>query len=143
MENVIETDEVKHASEAQDAGDRILLELTQRLERGQRKAQITSGVLAYDGPPLNHNIEDIMDILKRNTDGTFQARAHSTEKNWSLADLFVRQYLNNLTDGFGMYNVEEMYMYLRAVKDKLIQFDMISKDGFNNSGYPLWKDYNF
>ena len=84
-----------------------------------------------------------MDILKQNTDGKIEARAHPTAENWSLADLFVRQYLNNLTDGFGMYDVELMYMYLRAVKDKLIQFDMISKDGFNNSGYPLWKDYNF
>jgi hypothetical protein len=66
-----------------------------------------------------------------------------TDKDWSLADLFIRQYLNNSDDGFGMWNVVEVYRNLCEYKDLLIEKNLISKEAWNNSGYPLWKDYNF
>ena len=66
-----------------------------------------------------------------------------SENTWSWADLFIRQWLNNGGDGFGMINVYDVYEYLCHIKEDLIKYKMISKVGFNNSGYPLWKDYNF
>jgi len=64
------------------------------------------------------------------------------DKNWTIADLFIRQQLNNGCDGFGMENVYEVYDYLLENKEQLIEYDLLSKDGFNNSGFPLWKNYN-
>ena len=64
------------------------------------------------------------------------------DTKWTLADLFVRQYLNNMCDGFGLSNVYEVYKYLVEHKQDLIRYNLLSKDGRNNSGYPLWKDYN-
>jgi hypothetical protein len=68
---------------------------------------------------------------------------HPTDKSWTIADLFIRQYLNNFCDGFGMKNVEAVYYYLLEHKADLIKYNLISKNGWNNSGYPLWSDYNF
>ena len=64
-------------------------------------------------------------------------------KLWTLADLFIRQYLNNMCDGFGLRGVYDVYHYLVSNKDYLIRYNLVSKDGFNNSGYQLWNDYNF
>ena len=88
-------------------------------------------------------MDEIMDTLIKNTDGSLQAPSKPTEKAWSLPDLFIRQYLNNLVDGFHMNNVYEMYMYLLSKKNTLIELGMISAEGWNNSGYPLWTNYNF
>jgi hypothetical protein len=77
-------------------------------------------------------VEDLHDYYVETTDG-----------KWSLADLFIRQYLNNGGDGFGMWNVAEVYRNLCEHKDLLIEENLVSKDAWNNSGYPLWKDYNF
>ncbi len=68
---------------------------------------------------------------------------HPNDKSWTIADLFIRQFLNNCCDGFGMRNVEKMYYFLLKHKSDLIKYNLISKNGYNNSGYPLWSDYNF
>ena len=65
------------------------------------------------------------------------------EGKWTLADLFIRQYLNNGGDGFGCNNTEKVYSYLVKHKDELIAHNLITKDGWNNWGYRLWKDYDF
>ena len=62
---------------------------------------------------------------------------------WTVVDLFIRQWVNNLCDGFGLYNVQEVSLYLIANKNILVDNQLINKDGFNNSDYPLWKDYDF
>ena len=62
---------------------------------------------------------------------------------WSLPDLFIRQWLNNMQDGFGLQNVGAVYAYLADARDELIEKNLISKNGVNNSGNPLWKDYDF
>ena len=67
----------------------------------------------------------------------------SSRTLWTLADLFIRQYLNNGCDGFGLKNVKNVFEYLIKKKDDLIKFNLVSKDGYNNSGYPLWKDFAF
>ena len=66
-----------------------------------------------------------------------------TATAWSFADLFIRQYLNNMVDGFGLKNVEDVYDYLVKNKDVLIKFNLVSKKAWNNSGFPLWEDYDF
>jgi hypothetical protein len=66
------------------------------------------------------------------------------DKEWSMADLFIRQFLNNGADGFGLENVEYVYHdLLLPHKDLLIKEKMVSKMGKNNSGFSLWEDYNF
>ncbi len=65
------------------------------------------------------------------------------DKKWTIADLFIRQWLNNGWDGFGMNNVEEVYGYLVDNKELLIEYDLVSPDGINNSGFPLWRNYDF
>ena len=77
---------------------------------------------------------------------TLEAVPRVAEENatkWTVADLFIRQWLNNMSDGFGMRNVQETFMYLVSKKDVLVEKRLISKDGYNNSGFSLWKDYNF
>ena len=68
---------------------------------------------------------------------------HPTEDLWSTADLFIRQWLNNMSDGFGMVRVKDMYRMLCDNKQVLIDNNLVSRDGQNNSGFPLWKDYDF
>jgi hypothetical protein len=65
------------------------------------------------------------------------------DKEWTMADLFIRQLLNNGGNGFGLKNVEFVYSLLLKHKDLLIREKMISKAGKNNSGFSLWTDYNF
>jgi hypothetical protein len=66
------------------------------------------------------------------------------DKEWSMADLFIRQLLNNGGDGFGLENVEYVYHdIILPHKDLLIKEKMVSKMGKNNSGFSLWEDYNF
>ena len=48
-----------------------------------------------------------------------------------------------MCDGFGLQGVYDVYHYLVSNKDYLIRYNLVSKDGFNNSGYQLWNDYNF
>jgi len=88
-------------------------------------------------------IDDIMNTLIKHTDEGIHILSKPTEKLWSLPDLFIRQYLNNMADGFGMRSVYNMYKYLKSKKKTLIAHGMISKEGYNNSGFPLWKEYNF
>jgi hypothetical protein len=65
------------------------------------------------------------------------------DKDWTIADLFIRQFLNNGSDGFGLENVEYVYGVLLKHKNLLIEEKMISKNGKNNSGFSLWENYNF
>ena len=62
---------------------------------------------------------------------------------WTIADLFIRQLLNNGDNGFGLNNVEFVYSLLLKHKDLLVREKMVSKNGKNNSGFELWTDYNF
>ena len=98
---------------------------------------------------LNKEIEMVYIIkeLKNNYNGDAVIPITATEGDalgkWTLADLFIRQYLNNGGDGFGMTQVEKMYHMLCINKDLIIKYDLVSKDGINNSGYTLWKNYGF
>ena len=92
----------------------------------------------------------IISYLRTNYDGHCECEGWGTgppfvveEGKWTLADLFIRQYLNNGGDGFGCFNTKRVYSYLVKHKDELIAHNLISKDGWNNSGFQLWKNYNF
>lgn len=62
---------------------------------------------------------------------------------WTIVDLFLRQYLNNLCDGFGLYHVAKVYQYMCKHKQVLIKYDLISKSAVNNAGSMLWEKYDF
>ena len=85
--------------------------------------------------------ETLIQILESNYGD--HAPIEVNEEEWTLADLFARQLLNNGGDGFDMVNVRQMYEMLCQNKQLLLDNNMISKVGRNNSGYPLWEDYNF
>jgi len=85
--------------------------------------------------------EKLISILQSNYDEA--APIEVNNKHWTLADLFVRQWLNNGEDGFGMINVEQMYILLCNNKQLIIDHNLISKSATNNFGYALWNDYNF
>ena len=90
------------------------------------------------------------DIIKRLLDNCEDKEEMGKEKyynvnihSWTIVDLFIRQYLNNGGDGFGMINVEEIYLWLRRIKKSLIKHNLLSKQGINNSGCSLWVNYKF
>lgn len=89
------------------------------------------------------NKEDLIAELKSNYDDADDAPIEVNDELWTLADLFVRQWLNNGCDGYGMENVEEMYVLLCECKELLIEENMISESAKNNFNFPLWDDYNF
>jgi|TARA_B100001094_G_C18071017_1_gene740010 hypothetical protein len=86
-------------------------------------------------------IDELIVTLQSNYDD--DAPIEVNGEYWTLADLFIRQWLNNKCDGFGMNNVEAMFNLLSKHKQLLIDNNMLSKDGRNNSGFPLWNDYEF
>ena len=93
----------------------------------------------YTCDPLNK--DELIAKLQSNYDD--DAPIEVNDEHWTLADLFIRQWLNNGWDGFGMVNVESMFDLLSKHRQLLIDNNMLSKDGYNNSGFPLWKNYNF
>ena len=87
------------------------------------------------------NKERLIERLQKNFDGI--APIEVNEEEWTLADLFIRQLLNNGDDGFSMIKVRQMYKLLCRYKQLLIDNNMVSEKAWNNSGYPLWEDYDF
>jgi len=67
----------------------------------------------------------------------------ANDEKWTLADMMIRRYLNDGCNGFGMVRVKANYEWLVSIKEDLIKFNLVSKNGFNNSGFPLWNNYDF
>ena len=68
---------------------------------------------------------------------------YENSRKWTIADLYIRQKLNNGCDGFGMKNVWRVYKFLCLNKQVLIKHKMVSEKAWNNSGYPLWCAYGY
>jgi hypothetical protein len=68
---------------------------------------------------------------------------YENSRKWTIADLFIRQKLNNCCDGFGMKNVWRVYKFLCLNKQVLIKHKMVSEKAWNNSGYLLWCEYGY
>ena len=68
---------------------------------------------------------------------------------WTPCDLILREYLNNGGGsakgflGIGEQRCENAYHYICEHKEELVKKNWINKDGWNNSGYYLWENYNF
>lgn len=68
---------------------------------------------------------------------------------WTPCDLIAREYLNNgggSSKGFlGITRAEciKCYRYMQEIKEELLTKNMISEVAWNNSGCPLWYNYNF
>jgi hypothetical protein len=89
------------------------------------------------------NKEQLVSLMSKNIKQDDRTPITISDDYWTMADLFIRQFLNNGADGFDMKNVAYVYGVLLQHKDLLIKENMLSKNGFNNSGFPLWTDYNF
>lgn len=68
---------------------------------------------------------------------------------WTPCDLILREYLNNnggSSRGFlGITRSEckRCYDFIRENKKELIDRNYINREGWNNSGLTLWKNWNF
>lgn len=66
---------------------------------------------------------------------------------WTPTDLILREYYNNgggSSKGFlGLTQKEciECYDYIKEHQNELRELDYYNKDGYNNFGFPLWKNY--
>jgi len=87
--------------------------------------------------------QELIEILKENIDEPLDIHVYVNDESWTIADLFIRQELNNGCDGFGMVNVREMFELLTEHKGLLIENNMLSVEGWNNMGFSLWKEYDF
>lgn len=71
------------------------------------------------------------------------------EGKWTPCDLIAREYLNNgggSSKGFlGITPSEccKCYDYMKEHKDYLVENDLVNEKAWNNSGFPLWNNYNF
>ena len=85
---------------------------------------------------LENYTGDVQGITVKEADAT---------RSWTIADLFIRRWLNDMDDapGWGLANVGEVYRFLCEHKASLITHDMVNKTGTNNSGFPLWENYEF
>ena len=93
--------------------------------------------------PSPHEEHVIISYIQSHYDNTQgEVSYYVNNDTWSLAELFVRQYLNNRCDGFGLSNVLNVYHYLRNHKEELVQYKMIGETGYNNFGYQLWSNYD-
>ena len=68
---------------------------------------------------------------------------------WTPCDLILKEYLNNgggSAKGFLGISTKQCvkcYEYAKTVKAELIEKNLINQEGYNNSGYKLWDNYNF
>lgn len=87
----------------------------------------------------------LKDIISKEDKQEYAKEIYHTENpsKWTIADLFIRQFLNNGVNGFGMTRVLENYLWLKSIKQKLITYKLVSRDATNNSGLPLWNNYDF
>ena len=108
----------------------------------EKKGENNENELIPDTPSKEHIIATLLSNCTEEFKGKAE-KLHSVNKDsWTIADLFIRQHMNNMCDGFGMVNVTNMYNYLVSIKHSLIEYNLLSKTGYNNSGYKLWDDYN-
>ncbi len=93
--------------------------------------------------------EEILEFLQANYAGkeepALTVEAGEKTQTWTLAALFVRRWLNDGDDapGWGLTNVGKVYIYLCVNKESVVEHGLIEKEGYNNSGFPLWSDYDF
>lgn len=73
----------------------------------------------------------------------------SAKEVWTPCDLILREYLNNGGGsakgflGIGTVQCRNAFDYICDNKQAFINANMISRDGWNNCGYPLWNNYGF
>ena len=65
------------------------------------------------------------------------------DKRLTLAQLFIKQFLNSGCDGFGLRCVKTMYKLLCKHRDVVIKTNMIGPVLWNNAGIPLFSNYQF
>lgn len=89
--------------------------------------------------------EELKDLMYNNLDQEIRwsSPLEVNDNLWTTADLFIRQFLNNGTDGFGLTNVEKIYNILVDHKENLIEWGWVSASANNNAGHNLWDEYNF
>ena len=95
--------------------------------------------------------QKIINLLIKNIDkdeGCYEkfwkeGRVKAEPGYWALADLYIRQYLNNGGNGFGLKNVVKIYKFCVRNKPLLIKYGLVSADGNNLSGNKLWRNYDF
>jgi hypothetical protein len=100
--------------------------------------QVELGNIVMSKQELN---DKLLEFFTVKDEYSKEAYSQVNKEVWTLADLLVRQWLNNGGDGFEMVNVYEGYEFVKEHKQELIDNNMLSKEGFNNAGFRIWDNY--
>ena len=87
-------------------------------------------------------LENVIARMTQNYDGDPIPPLKVNDTDWTFADLFIRRFLNDGCDGYGLKNVVKVYRFLCKNKQLLIKHNMISKRGVSNFGFVLWTNYD-
>jgi hypothetical protein len=92
--------------------------------------------------------DEIIAFLMENYDGSscfITVEEGNANDQWTVADLFLRRWLNDMDDapGWGLTNVKGVYEYLCKHKTSLIAHNMVNRSAKNNSGFLLWENHEF
>ena len=73
----------------------------------------------------------------------------NAKDKWTPCDLIAREYLNNgggSSKGFlgiPCSECKKCYEYMCENRLELVELDYVNEKAWNNSGFPLWSNYNF
>ena len=92
----------------------------------------------------------LKDVATHNEhDGVMTVAECEKKGIWTPCDLIIREYLNNGAGssrgflGISPARCIRAYNYAKTIKQELIEKDLISEEAWNNSGFPLWSNYDF
>lgn len=98
---------------------------------------------------FKNRLATIQKHLNRSEEEDITSKACEDKGIWTPCDLIAREELNNgggSAKGFLGISTSEChkcYDYMQDHKGYLIDNDLISEEGWNNSGSHLWHNYNF
>lgn len=97
---------------------------------------------------FNNLLKKIMEFYGDYTEDMMTEKVCTKKDRWTPCDLILREWYNNGGGsargflGISPSQCEQGYWYILEHKNELLEKNYISKDGWNNSGFSLWKNYN-
>lgn len=97
---------------------------------------------------FRNTLKKVMEYLSYE-DGWVYVEESDKHGKWSPVDLILREYFNNGCGssrgflGITSARCEKAAEYIRSNKDLIMACGLVSKDGWNNVGNPLWSNYGF
>ena len=111
-----------------------------RMERGKRNRLLKKAAKKIRKKEI---VDFLINFCINKTEMSKEIYHSVNDEKWTLVDMFIIQFLSYKCDGSGFTNVCEVFKYLIENKQDLIDLKLLSKEGYNNSGYPLWINFDF